>query len=580
MSRPGVRELSGPGALGTQARAAVVDSRSESRTLRRFLLAILGFYAVLGLMVLAPEAVYSGDIGVKYVQARALATQRFTSLAIPYPGEFLDPGREFFPIRPPFVMTVGQSTQAIYSPVSAVLQGAAAHTAGIRGLIAVSIIAAGVILWASWRIAPRPYGAVVLVVLGFGGPLWFYGISGWEHAPAVAFSTAAFACATAWPSRSAAYVAGALLGSGAALRDEVLLLLPGLLVALWWCQGRRHRSLMEAVIGTVMPLAAAAVVEVWWFGRPVAAHLRHAVHLLQSALHVTSESNPEVPVLEPLTLAGRWETVVNYWLFGSSNNTLILAFAAALVVALLVRRVWRTPVGILVWLAAVAVVAAGDLHEVLTAPKWLAGMFRLSPYFALAFVAAPSGATNRWPRIAQLTTAAYLGVAFVGVDTTGGKSLGPRLLLPLVPLLTVAAVIRTGEYLRQHTRTDRAVGGIGALLMIAAVVFHLGGTLRAYYDRNSDDSSSVLAVSGSPERVVVADDPFTAQLLFPLYYRKIILLADSPALGARLGTLLAAQRVPSAILVSRQIEPRVSLAPLRVVRIERRGRMVLQYWSR
>jgi hypothetical protein len=34
------------------------------------------FYAVLGLWVLAPEAVYSGDIGVKYVQARALGLHR------------------------------------------------------------------------------------------------------------------------------------------------------------------------------------------------------------------------------------------------------------------------------------------------------------------------------------------------------------------------------------------------------------------------------------------------------------------------------------------------------------------------
>ena len=55
------------------------------------------FYAVLGLWVLNPQVFYSGDIGVKYVQAMALADHRFTSLDIPYPAEFLDPGREFFP---------------------------------------------------------------------------------------------------------------------------------------------------------------------------------------------------------------------------------------------------------------------------------------------------------------------------------------------------------------------------------------------------------------------------------------------------------------------------------------------------
>ena len=49
------------------------------------------FYAVLGLWVLAPEVVYSGDIGVKYVQARALGLQRLASMDIPYRGAFLYP---------------------------------------------------------------------------------------------------------------------------------------------------------------------------------------------------------------------------------------------------------------------------------------------------------------------------------------------------------------------------------------------------------------------------------------------------------------------------------------------------------
>lgn len=73
------------------------------------LVAVVGIsvcYAVFGLLVLAPEGLYSGDIGVKFVQARALAASEFRSLDIPYLGEFLDPSREFFPIRPPFVMTL------------------------------------------------------------------------------------------------------------------------------------------------------------------------------------------------------------------------------------------------------------------------------------------------------------------------------------------------------------------------------------------------------------------------------------------------------------------------------------------
>src|SRR5215213_8977034 len=99
------------------------------------LVAIVSGYALFGLVVLVPQAVYSGDIGVKFVQARALASSHFRSLDIPYPGEFLDPSREFFPIRAPFVMSVGATTQTIFSPMSALLQAGMTVTGGLRGMV-------------------------------------------------------------------------------------------------------------------------------------------------------------------------------------------------------------------------------------------------------------------------------------------------------------------------------------------------------------------------------------------------------------------------------------------------------------
>jgi hypothetical protein len=209
--------------------------------------AVVLFYAVLGLGMLAPQAVYSGDIGVKYVQARALADRRFTSLDISYPGEFLDPSREFFPLRPPFVMVAGGTTQAIFPPVSAITQAASVALGGFRGLILLSVLSAAIVLVASWKIAPAEYALPVILAVGLGGPLWFYAVSGWEHAPAVALSTAAFAWAMRDPvSRWTPFLAGSLLGAGATLRDEVLLLVPGLLVTIMattgGCDRRRCRA--------------------------------------------------------------------------------------------------------------------------------------------------------------------------------------------------------------------------------------------------------------------------------------------------------------------------------------------------
>ena len=552
--------------------------------------AMVVFYAVLGLVMLAPESVYSGDIGVKYVQAQSLVERRFTSLDIPYPGEFLDPDRSFFPLRPPFVMTTGGETQAIFPPVSAALQAVAVSVAGFRGMIALSIVAAGIVLVAVCVLAPTPQRLAVAIAVGLGGPLWFYAVSGWEHAPAVAFGTAAFAWAlrARSDSRFAGFIPGALIGAGAALRDEVMLLAPGLLLAIWM-RDRNWRSAARAIAGVLVPLAMSAAVEVWWFDRPPAAHLRHAVHLLQSALHVTSEPNPDVPVLRPMTLRERYDTVVTYWMFGRGTDRQVAAFAGSLLLALFVRWRWRSSAGLLIWLLAFGVTAVGDLWEVVTAPKWLAGLVRVSPFVVCALLpfapgdasVAPRGTIERrLPMLMLATAAAYLVIAYAGVDTSGGKSLGPRLLLPLLPLLSVSALMIVASHLRSAFAIDRLVGLTGVVLVAVAVVIHLKGTIPAYVQRNADDASAVLAAAASPERIVVADDMYTAQLLFPLYDRKIVLLADTTALGERLGLLLSQQRLSGALLVSRHPEPAVLLPPLKIARTDQRGRMVVQTWTR
>jgi hypothetical protein len=559
-------------------------------------IAIVGFYGVLGLGVLAPESLYSGDIGVKYVQARALVDHRFTSLDIPYPGQVLDPERELTPLRPPFVLRTRGTTQAIFSPASAVLQALAVAPFGFHGFIAVSIVAAALVLAASVKLAPHGLALPVIVTVGLAGPLWFYAVSGWEHAPAVAFGTAAFAVALGSSRRTewTAFIAGALCGAGATLRDEVVLLSPGLLLAIW-LRERSWQPVLKAVGGIAIPLLAAAVIEVGWFGRPPVAHGRHAVHLLQTALNLTSLPNPDVPVLTPMTPRERYFTVVTYWLLGRGSDLQVASFVGAFALALFIRWRWRSSIAILGWLLAVGATVLPDVQELLAAPKWLAGLIRLCPYLVFAAVplaARPGGGveastsppSDSWIESRRLwivtafTTATFLVIAFAGVDTTGGKSLGPRLLLPLFPLLAASSVVSIASYLRSPGIVNRLVGLTGVALVALSIVIQVGAAIPAYRYRNADHASALQAAGEAAEQVIVADDMFTAQLLFPLYDRKIILLADTGDRGLRVGTRLADGRHGGAVLISRNLEPAISLAPLRIYRTEQRGRMVLQYW--
>lgn len=554
---------------------------------------IIAGYAVLGLVILAPEALYSGDIGVKYVQARALVKHRFTSLDMPYPGRYIDPQRSFSPLQPPFVMKTGGETQAIFPPASAVLQAVAVGVAGLRGMIALSIAAGAVVLLCACAMAPPPQRVAVAVAVGVGSPLWFYAISGWEHAPAIAFGIAGFALAMRAPLESlsagaAAVASGALIGAGATLRDEVVLLVPGLLLLIW-IRARAWRPMLWAFAGALAPLLLAAAIDLLWFNRPAAAHLRHAVHMLESALQLTTQPNLDVPVLQQFTMRERYDTVVVYWLLGRGTDRQVVVFTLGLVAALVVRWRWRSSAGLLVWLLAFAATTAGDVWEVVTAPKWLAGLVRVSPVVVCALFpfapgdarrAAESRLANLFPAVALAATAAYLVIAFAGADTAGGKSLGPRLLLPVLPLLSVSAVMIVASHLRSTLAIDRLVGCVGAALVAAAVVIHVGGTIPAYKQRNADDASAVRAVAASPERIVVTDDMFTAQLLFPLYDRKIVLLADNAARAAALGETLHEWRIPRVLLVTRNPATPVALPPLRLVRTDLRGRMVVQVWSR
>ena len=124
-----------------------------------------------------------------------------------------------------------------------------------------------------------------------------------------------------------------------------------------------------------------------------------------------------------------------------------------------------------------------------------------------------------------------------------------------------SALMIVASHLRSTLAIDRLVGYTGAALVAAAVVIHLGGTIPAYKQRNADDASAVRAVAASPERIVVADDMHTAQLLFPLYHRKTVLLADSVAQGAALGETLHGWRITRVLLVTRNPVTPVALPP-------------------
>jgi hypothetical protein len=66
---------------------------------------ITAWYGVLALKVLRPEALYSIDAAVKYVQARSMLTHRFLAMPVENRAAFIDPEGTFLPFKPPYIFT-------------------------------------------------------------------------------------------------------------------------------------------------------------------------------------------------------------------------------------------------------------------------------------------------------------------------------------------------------------------------------------------------------------------------------------------------------------------------------------------
>lgn len=541
--------------------------------------AVVIVYAVLAFAVLGADVIYSGDTGIKFIEAQSVADSHGRSLAMPYRGAFLDPRRQFSPFRAPFVRETAAGPEAIFPPASAVLQAPFVAIAGLPGLRLLSVIAGGLAIWAAWRLLERrdPWFPLVL---GLGTPIWFYAVTAWEHAPATALASIAFLIAWRGGGWGAAIVAGLLLGAGGTIRDEAVLLVPGLLFGVWW-RTRRWTPVAAAAAGAVLALAAAGVLEVWWFQRPLATHSRHAVHLLRRALQLTGAPNPELPTLAPMTLRERYQVVIQYWLLGYGDNVAIVAGALFVAAAAAVRLLFKSSVLLVAVVVACAVLAWWDAALLLHAPKWVAGLFRLAPFLVFALFPRATAERAGWLMpVALVTLGSFLLLAVMATDTTGGKALGPRLMLPLVPLLAASAWTTMRGYLRSVRIDERVLGVAGLALAAAAVAIQVGSTIPAYAARSADDQRAIEAVLASPQRIIVADDMYTAQELMPLYYRRLILLADSPAAGAALGHVLSAQRMSGALVVSRGAHTDVALPPYTRASSTPVGRFTLDVWRR
>jgi len=551
-------------------------------TTRAALGAVAVAWVVIAFVVLSPEMPSYGDWGVKFIEAHALIQSGFRSLVMPFPAIVIDGRYEFFPFMPPFVVPTPSGIQGIFPPFPAILRALIIWAWGPAGVAALSVLGGLATLWLSLRIVPLRAGWLLPLALGCGTCLWFYSTVPWEHTPAIALTMAAFYVAYRGEVRRA-WTVGLLLGVGATLRPESLLLTPGLLLVLF-VRWRRLGPLASALVPAGIVIAANAALDPW-YGRPVAAHAAHAVGFLRQIIESAGGSSvSDIRALDPMTFGDRYNTVVHYWLIGDVSGVAVGLSVAALVASayLFFRR--QSVAGVLCVSVVACAWAVYDAVSVMLQPRWLTGLVTLSPFLLFAALPAPGASDDdrRWRRLALAASAMFACGALLTSDASSGKSFGPRFLLPIVPLLAIAAW--QGIMAFWDTRRERPAHGViawcGFATVAASIVISLICALPSYARRNQAAADAYEAIRRSPDRMIVAGDPAVAQLLAPVYFKKFMLLANNKTECRDIGRLVSRAGLPTLLLVLRGEHPDYVPETYRLISTETYGGLRVERWSR
>ncbi len=528
---------------------------------------------VLAPIVLERHSLNSIDTAIKLIQATELNRSSFRSMALSYPAHDLDPDEQFLPFASPFVFMSAGRWQSVFSSFFAVIIAPLLRH-GIDWIVGLSMLSIAAAMAATSRLPGS--GAVAALLALLATPIWLYGLNPTEMPLALAAAMSAFAVGAAVEGRRGDWTAGVLLGIAVLLRDEMLLLGPGLLYARTLA-GSHPRQWWRALAGVAVPLVVMAAIDQWWFQRPMFAHLRHAVPGFDAML---PRARAILPALETMSWSTRLETIVAYWFFGFSGLA-AAGLAALLVLAHAVGRRTLWPVAALVVI--VTTMHLGDLAELVAAPRLMAGLFRLAPFLVLALLPQPGeGPPAPGVRLAWVTSACYLAVVAVTLNTEGGKPAGPRLVISLWPLLSVAAILTWHRYaaLARSSWPARVTALAGLVLIAGSLTMEMNVVRRARAARNVEDAEAARLVQSIGDRVIVLETIFEIDLAGPMYFERAVMLA-TPRQRRQLSAHLAAAGIDRFTYVGKPpIDHPPNYREYRLGEEWRPGQYLIQRWMR
>jgi len=456
-----------------------------------------------------PRGLQSGDEGIKLAQVQGLLQSRFTDAALYDRGSryAVDRAHEWLTKAPGFTRVDPESGKVYgtYPLLYAVLAAPFYWIGGPFAVSGLSLVASAIALVIVARLArlclvSELSSAAVVAVVAFGSPLILYGSLVFEHTCSVAALLGAIALVVPdSPSLRRLAVAGALYGLATCFRTELYAFAPSMTLIVAW-----KVSLRPAAWRRWLAFGAGAAGVVGLF---LVAH-RLATPYWHPALAASQGAPPSV-------FRVRFVQLVPGELY-RYGSVAVLATLAAAMLALAPGRAQRplrlvlTLAATVGWgfLSAVAIRSVGDENV-----RTVIGLVTATPITALALLRGVDE-RDRGKPIAILTVAAVLFAALIVLvpkrASAGGLEFGSRYMLPIVPLLAIAAI----DHARRHF-----VHGACAVALAGLGVWGLAVNLKAEHQLRTLGAHIVEAVEEAEADAMFTPVWWVAQLAVPVQDR-------------------------------------------------------------
>lgn len=487
-------------------------------------------------LFLPMDAFYSGDSGVKLIQAENLISKEYTDLSLDYNGRDIDPDSEISPflLKPNCFIKDGRnySVFPILFPFLSSFPYAAVGYAGLYVLPLLSAFGTLILVYSISRrfLQPAASAACMCAVL-FATPVFFYSLTYSEHVPAV--SLVLLSIFLFLKGGKGVPWGGIALGAAIWFRSEIGLLIPILFVS-GLSFLRRRKDITRYALFSLVPLIALLgfnkVMYGEWLGH-VMRNLKQAAGKDADAVLMEKGANLwrslvglNMPQLVPQDEAG-WG---NSLALVESNVTLeVLCFAAILSLLLYglyrggrvkdrkakkkasPRRPGAAP--ILVASAALAVTVVVYLVTTLFDNSPLisvlasGGIFSFSAFFSIALLLPIVRTQDRearseitWMLVSALS---FVVVASLSAPNDGGIRYGARYLLPVMPLLGIVSFIVYRAL--QRRRFSRLFRIFFIALILCSLLVQLRGYQILYHKKSMNAGITRTLLSSPAERIAM-----------------------------------------------------------------------------